>query len=98
MHGVSDLDGVAVRLPVDAEQHRRLAVGADHRVDRRHRGRHFADVADVHRRVVGTLDDDAAEVVEAVHLSTDEAEEQLVVASEQAGRVDRVRAVHEESD
>ena len=60
---VGDLHRVAVRLAVDAEQHGGLSVRGDHRVVRRRRSRHGADVADSHRHVVHVLDDDVADLV-----------------------------------
>ena len=63
MNFVGDFHRVAVRLPVDADQHGGLAIRGDHRVDRRRRRRYGPDIPDANRNVVHVLDDDVADLV-----------------------------------
>ena len=44
--------------------------------------------------VVHVLDDDVADLLGRLHLRGDQAQKQLVIAAEQAGRIDQVGVIH----
>ena len=95
VHFIGHGDGVAVGLPVDAQQHRRLSVRGDDGVHRLHARRDRRHVGNLHRNTrLRVLDDDLPELFGIVYLCVHQSEVQLMVLLQQAGRVDEVGAPH----
>ncbi len=89
------LHGVAFRLPIDAQQHRRLPVRGNNRIKRTNRRLHFRNVTHPHRHAgSGCLDDGRGNLLRIAHLSVDQPKVELMVAFEKAGRVNQVGAPH----
>ena len=93
VHFLRDLHRVAVRLAIDVQQHRRLAVRGDDGVDGLHARRHRGDFADAHGNACWrVLDHDVRDFFRRAHLAADQPEIELVIALQQAGRIDQVGA------
>ena len=77
------LHGIAVWLPIDVKQNRRLSVRVDHSVNRFHAGGDLGNVTDTHRDTGRScLDDDGRDLLRRVHLSVHQSEHELMVALE----------------
>src|SRR5580700_4502164 len=93
MDFVGYLHGVAVGLAIDVEQHRRFAVGGDHRINRLHIGRDPGDIPDADRNSgwrifyygVGDL-------FRSLYLAVDQTKKELMIAFQQSGRVHQIGA------
>ena len=72
---VRDLHSIAVRLPIDAEQDRRLSLSGNHRINRRDSGSNRSHIANPDRHVVGILDHHGANFFSIVDLAIHETEE-----------------------
>ncbi len=95
MHLVRYCDGVAVRLPVDVEQHCRLAVRSHHGVNRLHSRTDGGYVANAYRNAsLRRLDDDLPQLCRILHLPVDQGEVELMTLRQQSGRIDQVGAPH----
>ena len=91
MDFVGHLKGVALRLAVHAEQHRRFSVGSDDRIHRSFRWCDLGDVAEANGNAVGgSLHDDLRDLFRRAHLAADQAKHQLMVVLQQAGRIDQI--------
>src|SRR6185437_12596404 len=96
---VGDGHGVAQGLAVDRQQHGGLAVGIHQRVDGLDRGRDRGDVGDADGSARGgALDDDGADLGGVGDLPGDQAEEELMVALDQAGGIHQVGVLHRVKD
>ena len=88
---VGDRECIAVRLPIDTDQHRGLSIGGDHGVHRSHRTRDSANVTHANGYSgAGSLHHNLAEFVGRMNLSADQAEHQLMIVFEEAGRIDEI--------
>ena len=95
MDYVGYVHGVAVGLTADVQQYRGLTVRGDHRVHRLNAWAHGGDVADMHRYARrGGLDDDLRELFWIDDLPVHQAEIELMILLQQAGRIDEIRAPH----
>src|SRR6516164_4054257 len=95
MDFVRDLQRVAVRLAIDAQQDGGLSVCGDHGVDGRFRGSHFGDVTEANGdSVARCLYDDLGNLLRCTNLAADETQHKLVLVFEQAGRIDQVGATN----
>ena len=75
MNLVRNLNRIAVRLPADAEQYRRLAIRAHNGVDGRDSRCNRPHIANSYRHVVDVLDNDAADFPGTVDLAVHQTEE-----------------------
>ncbi len=99
MHFVGNLNGIAIGLPVDVDEQRRLSIRRDDRVDRLDGGRDGSDIADVHRDSrLSRLDHYTANLFRSAHLPVDEAENKLMIFFQQTGGIDQVGASHRLQD
>jgi hypothetical protein len=90
---VGHLHGVTVRLAVDVEENRRLAVRIDDRIHGLDAGSDAGDVADAYWNAsLGCLDHCAGNLFRRPHLRVDETQHQLVIAFDQPRRIDEVGA------
>ena len=95
VHPVRHRHRVAVRLPVYVQQHRGFAVRGNGRIDWLHRRPHAGDVADAHGNPGGRgLHDDGRNFFGRAGLSAHQPQNQLVIALDQAWRIDHVAALH----
>ena len=94
MDFVGDLHGIAVRLPVDAEQHGGLSVRGDHRVDRRRRKARRCRRRGCEPARRSTFLMTMSPISSGVlHLRSDQPQKELVIAAQQAGRIDQIRMI-----
>src|SRR6266853_3949482 len=91
VHFIGDREGVAVRLAIDVEKHGGFSVGGDHGIDRSNGSRDSSDIAHANGNSSGgSFDHDLAEFVGRMNLAADQAEHQLVIIFEKAGRIDEI--------
>src|SRR5580700_9495061 len=92
---VSDGERVAFWLSIDADEDGGFSVGGDDGVHGRDGRGHFGDVSDANRNSSGGgFDDDLANLFGRMYLAADQAQNELMVIFEQAGRIDEIRATN----
>src|SRR5579862_7017232 len=90
---VCNLQGVAVGLAIDVEQHPKLSVCGNDCVCWGDRRRDGGDISNANRNPTGRdLDYDVAYFLCGMYLATDQSQHEMMVALDKAGRVDQVRA------
>ena len=88
---VSDVERVAVRLTMDAEQDGGFPIGGHHGVDRRDRRRDVGDITETNGNTSGgSLHDNLAELLRRSNLPADQTENQLMIIFDETGRVDQI--------
>ena len=73
MDFISHGNGVAVRLAIDVQQHRRFSIGAHDGIKRRNRWLHRGHISNPHRNACGSaLDHSLRHILRAARLSRDQ--------------------------
>src|SRR6266478_3401956 len=88
---IGDRERVAVGLAIHVDKHGVFPVGGDHGIDGSNGTRDGSNIAHANGNPGGgRLDDDLAEFVRRLNPAADQAEHQLVIIFEEAGRIDEI--------